>query len=60
MSLYRIEHIADGRFIHAEAETSEDPALARACEKYGWSLDNCRVILLEQNPEPLEPLAMRK
>jgi hypothetical protein len=57
---YRVEHIRDGRYLHTEASSPNDPALARACQKYGWKLEECRLILLkgtesgfEQKPEKL-------
>jgi hypothetical protein len=59
MSRYRIEHIPDSRYFHIEAEHPNDPTLVRAFQKLGWSLDDCRFVLLEQNAEPVESLATR-
>jgi hypothetical protein len=57
MPRYRIEHIADGRFIHAEASSPEDPTLANACKKFGWTLEDCHLILLAEDTwrDKLEP-----
>ena len=60
MARYRIEHISDKRFFHIEFNHPNDPILARTCQKYGWSLDECDIILLQETTDQSEPLTTRK